>query len=625
MIPHGEIPEFRQRYRYLVALVGVSFAILVGRLWQLQIIDGDHYRRQTEDNFVQETRIPTVRGLILDRKGRSLVANRPSYDVYVTPRFATEASLDRLIQELSLNPDAAELLKRRVLQVRGVARFNPRLAVRDISRDQLARIETNRTALAGVSVEAVAHRSYAHGNLAAHVVGYMNEVSPPELKKDRGKTYRPGDLVGRFGVERMYENHLRGVPGRERIVVDAKGIRKGSDVAVDLLKGERRVEPQPGHNIVLTIDVELQRLVERALNQFPAGAAVVLEAQTGRVLASASRPAFEPNLLTGRLTPEEGRRLINDPHRPLIDKVVQENYFPGSTYKVIPAIAGVEEKLITWDDTVLCKGWHSFGRRSFRCAHVHKKVDLHEAIARSCNVYFYTLAEQVGMDALARYARLFGLGAATGLGLNDEVAGHIPSKAWYAAQKIPFRLGFTLNAGIGQGNTKVTPIQIATLYAAIANGGTLYLPQIVERIEDGKGLVVQSFAPRVRRVVPVAAATLSRVRAALRGVVEDPEGTARESRLEEVAVAGKTGTAQVTRRSNQGKTIWLADHSWFAAFAPAEKPEIALAVLIEHGGKAAKVAAPVAMEIIRGYFKYVAPRGAARGPQASLPAPESAP
>jgi penicillin-binding protein 2 len=304
----------------------------------------------------------------------------------------------------------------------------------------------------------------------------------------------------------------------------------------------------------------------------------------------------------------------------MLDKVYREHYFPGSTYKVVSAIAALEEDLIDREEKIKCVGWHRFGRRNFRCSHAHGKVAMHGAIVGSCNVYFYTLAEQVGMNLIARYAHMFGLGAPTGIGLNGEVSGFVPTKAWYKRRGQPFRIGFTLNAALGQGNTKATPVQIASLYATIANGGRLYLPQIVERIETAEGEEVLRFRPRLRRRLPVSGETLAFIRRALAGVVSEPEGTANESRLEDIRVAGKTGTAQVGRQVKRDKMIWLGDHAWFAAYAPADAPEIALAVLIEHGGRAARVAVPVAMEIIEGYFKYVRAeppqaRASARGTQ----------
>ncbi len=604
---NGEIPEFRQRYRYLVVVVLLTFSIIIGRLWQLQVMDGEEYQEQSEDNFVQQLRIASVRGLVLDRKRRPMAVNRPTYNVYVTPRFASEESVERLILELALPPQQGESLASKALWAKENRNraFQQILAKRDISRDQLAKLETHR--LDGVSIQARAQRSYGHGNLAAHMMGYMNEVTAEELKKARFAEYRPGDMTGRSGVERMFEDQLRGVPGNERIVVDARGRRKRGPEVEELLGKERRVEPSPGHNLVLTVDIEVQRLVERALRRYSSAAAVVLEVDTGRILASASKPAYDPNLLTSRLNPRDARRLFTDPLRPLLDRVNREHYFPGSTYKVVTATAALEEGKVTPDEKLYCKGYHRLGKRNFRCSHSHLKVDLYESIVGSCNVYYYTMAERVGMDTIARYARMYGLGAPTGLGLNGEVGGFIPTKAWYKRRKQPFRVGFTLNAGIGQGNVKTTPLQIVSLYAAIANGGTLYLPQVVERIETSTGELVEQFTPRARRRVKVKPETLALIRRGLEGVVSHEDGTGYGVRLEEIKVAGKTGTAQVSRRIKKGETIWLGDHSWFAAYAPVEQPLIAVAVIIEHGGRAAKVAAPVAMEIIKGYFRYVEP------------------
>ena len=602
---NGEIPEFRQRYGYLVAVVLLTFSIIIGRLWQLQVMDGEEYKDQSENNFVQNLRIASVRGLVQDRKRRPMGVNRPTYNVYLTPRFTNEESVERLILELSLQPQQAETISAKVRKAKGRQRYQQILVKRDISRDQLARLETHR--LDGVSIQARAQRSYGHGNLAAHMMGYMNEVTGEELKMVRFAEYQPGEMTGRAGVERMFEDQLRGVPGSERIVVDARGRRKRGPEVEELLGKDRRVDPTPGHNLVLTIDIEVQRLVERALRRYSSGAAVVMEVDTGRILASASKPAYDPNLLTSRLNPKDARRLLTDPLRPLLDRVTREHYFPGSTYKVVTATAALEEGKTTPTEKLKCKGWHRLGKRNFRCSHAHLSVQLYESIVGSCNVYYYTMAERVGMDTLARYARMYGLGAPTGLGLNGEVGGFIPTKAWYARRKQPFRVGFTLNAGIGQGNVKTTPIQMVSMYAAIANGGTLYLPQVVERIETSSGKLVAQFTPRVRRKVKVKPETLALIRHALEGVVSHEDGTAHSSRLEHIQVAGKTGTAQVGRRAKKGLSLWLGDHSWFAAYAPVDKPRIAVAVIIEHGGRAAKVAAPVAMEIIKGYFRYVEP------------------
>jgi penicillin-binding protein 2 len=602
---HGEIPEFRRRYRYLVVVVITAVLILIGRFWQLQIVDGDHYRKQAK-HYLRQLALPPVRGLISDRRGQVLARNRPAFDVYLIPKYFDGSIVERLVRELSLKPREAVELQRRLdhLQRRGIKK--PWRILVDVSRDHVAHLEMHKAQIPGINVVLSSQRHYLQGNLAAHVLGYMNQIAPAELARDGKENYQPSDYVGRTGVERKFEALLRGRSGFEPIVVDYRGHRQKGELAQSLLAGRSRQEPRAGYNVVLTVDIELQRIVERALSRHPAGAAVVVEVETGRILASASHPAFDPNIWTGRLSASEARRSIDDPHRPLIDKVYQEHYFPGSIYKVVSAVAAVESRTRKWEQELKCKGWYHFGRRTFRCAHAHGKVNLHEAIVGSCNVFFFQLAEEVGMDAIAKYARLFGLGATTGIGLNGEVSGFIPTKAWYQNRKQPFRVGYTLNAAIGQGNTKTTPIQIAMLYAAIANGGTLYLPQILERVETLQGRAIRRFEKRVRRKLDISPRTLARLRDALEGVVNDRDGTAHDARIDGLSVAGKTGTAQVSRRAKD-KTVWQQDHAWFAAYAPAKAPQIAVVVLIEHGGRAAKVAAPVAMKIISGYFKQLGP------------------
>ncbi|MBK8481407.1 MAG: penicillin-binding protein 2 [Proteobacteria bacterium] len=600
------IPELQRRYAYLVVFVLLVFGVLIGRLWQLQVARGAAFRAAAADNYLQERTIAAARGAIFDRSRRLLVGVRPSFDVYAAPRFVDDRALERFVRALGIDPERARVVRRRVAAARATRRNQRLLLLRDIDRDQLAQLEMLKTDVPAFDAVAVAQRHYLHGAVAAHLLGYMSEVTADDLARDTRGRYHAGQLVGRYGVERLFEDQLRGLTGVERVIVDAHGRRRHEPWAGALLGGQpQRVAPQAGNTLVLTIDLELQRRVERALRRYASGAAVVLEVETGRVLATASHPAFDANVLTGRLTPRQARELLDDPRRPLLDKVFRENYFPGSIFKVVTATAAVEDHLATWDEHITCKGVHSFGRRSFRCSHTHGKVDLHRALAESCNVYFYLLAERVGLDRLANYARLFGLGATTGVGLNGEVGGLIPTKAWYAERGRPFRLGFTLNAAIGQGSVKVTPIQVAALYAALANGGRLYAPQIVERIETPTGEVLQPFIPRLRRAINLRPETLQRLRAALVAVVADPKGTGHDARLEGLSVAGKTGTAQVIRRGFATAHA-LEDHSWFAAYAPVERPQIAVAVLIEHGGQAAKVAAPVAMEIVRSYFSKAA-------------------
>jgi penicillin-binding protein 2 len=373
----------------------------------------------------------------------------------------------------------------------------------------------------------------------------------------------------------------------------------------------------PGRDLVLTLDMELMRAIERAFRQrsYPSGAAVVVDVHTGRVLALYSRPSIDPNIMSTGLSPQLAREIDENPYRPRIDKAIYEDYFPGSTFKPFTALAGLGAGLIDPRERLTCFGRIVYGRRTFRCAHghVHGPVDLHDALMQSCNVYFFQQALTITMDRIAQMAFDFGLGRRTGIGINQEAAGFIPTRAWYA-QRFPgqFRYGFTLNTAIGQGSTRVSVLQLALAYAALANGGTLFVPQLVERVQSPDGTTLQVFPPAVRRHVSVAPQHLEIVTRALRDVLADVRGTAHSSDIPEVEIAGKTGTAQVSRLARHGedpRRAWFQarDHAWFAAFAPARAPEIAVVVFVEHGGSGGAEAAPVAAQIIREYFMRIRP------------------
>ncbi len=603
-------PQGGLRFKVVAALVILSFLLLGARLWYLQVLRGDHYYRKSADNFVKEVVLPATRGQILDQKRRVLVDNRPSYNVYVTPRFLTDEAVAELQRLLKLDADQVASLRAKVEAKKGKDRFRQILVFEDVSRNDMAAIESHRTQLPGVAVDAQPHRYYPHGRLLAHVLGYMNEIGADELARLRDQGYHLQDYVGRAGVERQWEPFLRGKDGLERIFVDAKGYTK-SDVDEEeiasfaqLYGGPRRVDPEPGDNVVLTIDLDLQKAVEQALAKHRSAAAAVVEVDSGRVLALASHPSFDPNVLTGRLTRAEDERLQKDPFRPLIDKAVRENYYPGSTFKIVPALAALEDKQVTPEEKMVCHAAYRLPGHTFHCMEEHGSINLHQAMSESCDIFFYHLGERVGLDRMARLAGDLGFGAPTGIGLAGEVPGFIPTQEWYKQQG-GFRIGYALNTAIGQGSTKVTVLQLALAYAAIAGDGDLYVPLLVERVEKPTGEAVQTFAPRIRHKLAVAPDNLARVRRSLCAVVNEPKGTAFAARDPSLPdVCGKTGTAQVRKVRHGEATGWDTgnDHAWFASFAPAERPKIAVVVLVEHGGIGGHVAAPTAMEIYRAYF-----------------------
>ena len=598
-------------YRIIAAVVIVAFLALGARLWYLQVLRGDHYYRKSADNFVKEVSLPATRGRILDRDGRVLVDNRPSYNVYLTPRFLTDEALAALARHLHLDAEQTQALSAKVAAKKGLERFRQLLAFEDVTRDQMAVLESHKQELPGVAVDAQPHRDYPHGKLAAHLLGYMNQIGADELQRMHEQGYRLGDYLGRSGIERQWEPYLRGKDGFERIFVDAKGHTKG-DVDSDeiatfaqMYGGPRRQDPQPGDDVVLTIDLDLQRVVEKALSRHRSAAAAVVEVKTGRVLALASWPEFDPNVLTGHLSRAEDERLQKDPYRPLTDKAVRENFFPGSTFKIFPALAALDDKQITPDEKMICHGAYRMPGHTFHCMEVHGPIDLHRSIVESCDVYFYHLGERIGLDRMAQVARDFGLGSPTGIGLAGEAPGFIADMDYYKREG-GFKIGYALNTAIGQGSTKVTVLQLAYAYAAIADEGRLYVPTLVDRIVAPSGQVVQSFAPRLRRQAAVSRENLERVKSALCGVVNEPKGTVFASRDPglEVEVCGKTGTAQMQKNRHGESAGWDLgnSHAWFASYAPAKDPEIAVVVLVEHGGIGGHVAAPTAFAIYQAYF-----------------------
>ncbi len=608
----AELPEIRRRSRYFALVAMIAFLTIAGRLFYLQVIQGDTFFRVTSDSIVHTDLLPAVRGQIRDRKGKVLATVRPSYNVYVTPRLLTAEGFARLRALLGMNGDESIDVWERV-QNGGAdaAGGRPVLLAEDISREAMAAIETG-VDLPGVKITSGPRRSYPMGALGAHVVGYMNEISADELRAKKDEGYRAGDLIGRTGIERQWDGYLRGRSGFQKIVVDRRGMPK-TDIH-DVIEGPAVQPAVAGNNVVLTIDADLQRFAERALRNASAAGVVALDVNSGRILAMASKPSFDPNEMSGHLTLEAEQRLLADRYHPLHDKTLAETYYPGSTFKPVSAISALEDRLITPDDKTKCHGSFEIARRRFKCTKTHGVVSLYDAIVQSCNVYFYELGARPGMmDRLAKFGADLGLGAPTGLGLNGEDGGFLPTEEWYREQKRQnpkaegFQIGQSLNAVIGQGSTRVTLLQMALMYAAIANGGKLWLPQIVERVESPDGQTLEEFAPRVRREISVAPETLAIVRQALVGVVNESKGTAYKNRSKEIEVAGKTGTAQVHGRHTELGGYEAGDHAWFVGFAPAGRPRIAVAVLVEHGGHGGDVAAPVAMEIIDKYFETIAP------------------
>jgi len=630
-VQRSDVGEFRRRYRWMVLAVLACFLVLVGRLVQLQLIEGDVHRAQARRNIVREGYLATTRGVIRDSLGRVLAANRPAYNVYVTPGRLDMEKAWPLLVKLTRLDDAEranlepKILERRKLDARDRRRLQQILVKVDIDRDAVAYLETHERELDGIEVAPSPVRYYPFGQLGAHLVGTMREVSREELGGPSERGYRSGDRTGAIGIERRWESYLRGQRGMRKTVRGAGRRLAPAALEAKYLEEPRRVEPIPGRDVSLTVDIELVEAMERAMRGQLAGAAVVADVRTGRLLGALSKPSFDPNVVSGgqgsKAVSDAFQRLYADPLKPTLDKTISAAYPPGSTYKPFSALAGLADGLIDPHAQVDCRGGYEYGKRYFRCTGVHRRVNLHEAIVQSCNTYFYDLGSRISIDRLASIGLDFGFGVTTGIGVNPEARGRMPTRGWYTRRyKEAFRGGFTVLSAIGQGATTVTVLQLALAYAALANGGTVYQPQVVRSIETSDGTVVQEFPPRVRRLVDVKPEHLGMVKTALRGVVDDRHGTAYAERIEGVDVAGKTGTAQVSHVTPRGvdpDRVWYfnRDHAWFAGYAPAASPEIAIVVLIEHGGGGGKNAVPVAMRVIRDWQKLKETRLGSRGPK----------
>lgn len=620
LVQRSDVGEFRRRYRWMVLVCLALFMTLFGRLVVLQVIQGDVHRGQSRRNIVREIKLATRRGVIRDAEGRVLAANRPSYNVYVVPsqlQIDFDRTWPRVVQLLGAEPAAAAAMKQKIVDASKDERRKDQqvLLSVDVDRDVVAMLETHETELKGVEVVPVPVRNYPNGEVAAHLLGYMREVDPEDLTELESRGYRPGDRLGAVGIERRWESYLRGKRGSRKTIRAMRRMAHREELEAKYLDEPRLVSPVPGRDISLTIDVELQRAIDRAMRGQLAGAVVVIDVRTGRLLAATSKPSYDPSVLSGgsgiEATREAFRRLYSDPLKPMLDKTISAAYPPGSTFKPFTALAALEEGVIDTATEVDCRGGYEYGKRFFRCTGVHRRVRLHDAIVQSCNSYFYAIGahERMQIDRLAKVGLAFGMGNKTGIGTNPEARGRMPTRSWYVRRyKGAFRGGFTLLSAIGQGAATVTVLQLGLAYATLANGGTLYQPQVVRSIETSDGTVVQEFPPRVKRVVQIDPGHLAMIRSGLRGVVAERDGTAHAETVIGADMAGKTGTAQVTHVTPRGVDpgkVWYfnRDHAWFAGYAPANSPEIAIVVLVEHGGGGGKNAVPIASRVVRDWLK----------------------
>lgn len=589
---------------YILVFNVLLFFLLILRLWYLQIIQGEDLRSLAENNRIRVKSIANYRGNILDGSGDVIVSLRPSFNLYLTKEDAKELKneLDFLRKSVDLG-ESPDLDKIKIHPA-----HKELLLKRDLNRKEVAFIEENGVDLSGFSIKVEPMRDYKYQELAAQIVGYLGEIRRGQLESFKDGPYRLGDFIGQYGLESRFENFLKGEKGVKSVEVDAAGRE---------LKILKKDNPVPGNNIVLTIDKDLQLLVEKEM-EGKQGSVVVLDPQNGNILAIVSKPSFDPNIFAKGVAPSYWKQLIQDESHPLENRAIKGLYPPGSTYKVVMAAAGLEKGVITEDTTYFCPGYFQLGTRNYRCWKKggHGLVSIHRAIVQSCDVFFYQVGYHLGIDAIAQYAMGFGLGAPTGFDPENEKSGLVPTQAWkLRAKKEQWHPGETISASIGQGYNIVTPLQLANLIAAVGNGGTLYKPNIIKSIQKPNGEIIQETKPEIIGRLPVSRETLRIIREGLLGVTTEQGGTAWRSRVPGVDMAGKTGTAQVVRMkegwdedSQEEIPYKYRDHALFIAFAPYEKPLLAMSIIVEHGGHGGSTSAPIAQKIVQslpqlGYFK----------------------
>ena len=594
---------WQRRERTLSILVVGIFALVLLRLFTLQVLQGSKYRELSEENRIRVEVLTAPRGEIRDRKGRLLADCVPSFTVTLDPfdKVYTRdpARLDSTLQALApiLGVDAASL-RDKIRKERKVS-FLPIRLRRNVEKRSVAFVSEHLDRLPGVQVESEPLRRYPLGLMASHLLGYVGEISDKELLDPVYSNYLSGDLIGRMGIERGYEKLLRGVDGKRFVEVNALG-RKG-----EFLGEKHPILPTRGTDLTLTIDLDVQRAAEEAFEPGARGAVVALDPRNGDVLALASKPNYDPNEFSMGITQERWSELSSGGNYPLFNRAIQAAYPPGSTIKPFTALAGLENGVMTPGTyfTQSCTGEFRFGTRLFGCwkHEGHGSLSMHNAIVRSCDVYFYQLGIRIGLERLSAFMSKLTLSDKTGIDLPQERRGLYPDPAWYDKRFGAGRWsrGIILNLAIGQGEVILTPVKLAQIAAFIANGGTLWKPHLIRSV--GSAAAAAS-GDSIGQYVALDARSLAAVRSAMASVVSDPQGTGGQARLDSISVAGKTGTAQ----NPHGK-----DHALFICFAPVDAPRIAVAVLVENAGHGSTAAAPIARKVLQSFFHPAPPESAA--------------
>lgn len=560
--------------------------VFVLRLWQLQILRGEYYYNLSLKNRVSVVKLPAPRGIIYDRRGRALVDNEPYFVVSLLPKPPGRGiNLTELSELLGISPDE---LSERIIRQRPYT-LEPIVLKKGLTFKEVAEIEARRSDFPGLIIQTEIIRSYPYGNTASHLIGYISHPHEEEVKSGRFSDLPRKSYIGRWGAEALFDEDLKGVPGVRYIEVDALGRQ---------IHPLQEFPPQQGNDIHLSVDIETQIVAENAFGK-RSGALLALNPGTGEIISLVSLPSFDPNIFVRGISEEQWKEIINNPGHPFLNRVFQSRYPPGSVFKIITALAGLEEGVINEDTSFYCSGKIEVGIWTFRCwkNEGHGHTNITKGLVESCDVFFYETGKLLGIDRIAKYAKALGLDRKIGLGLSNEIPGIIPTSAWKRKTKgRPWYLGETFNAAIGQGYVTITPAHAAILISAIANGGSVYRPSLLRLSQPPEPISKISITPE----------HLSIVREALKGVVNDPKGTGWRAKSERFIIAGKTGTAQVVGSSDETIRRGPRDHAWFVAYAPYKEPQIAVSVFVEHGGHGGEAAAPIARDVIENYLEGVA-------------------
>ena len=576
--------------QYIVVLV---LAVLASGMWRLQILGASNYRVLAEANRVRKSPVLAPRGKIFDREGRILVDNYPSVSCYLLREQVRDLQSDLPLISRGLHIPV-EQIQSSLRRYASSPKYERILLKPDITQDEQAFIEAHRNELPELETQDEQRRLYPRDGFAAHLIGYVGEVSEEDLNSSKYNFNEAGDVVGKSGVEQTYDALLRGVDGSRDVIVNSHGKEVGE-------LGQQLAVP--GQDLRLTIDLDLQRVAEQAM-QGKNGAIVAMDPHTGEVLAMVSRPTFDPNQFAVRLTRSYWNQIITDPEHPLMNKAIQAQLAPGSTFKIIMSLAGLEEG-VAQNMHVMCGGGATFYGHFFGCDKRHGMVDIDHAIPWSCDTFYYTLAEKLGIDTIAKYATAVGLSQKTGVDLPDEASGTVPSTAWkLKSQHEKWYAGETISVGIGQGAIEVTPLQLARALSGIASGGVLRRPHLVfpdeftdQQTHDQVSEIQSSYPGSGEKTIPITPENWQIITDDMANVTQSPIGTAAETRLDGIDFAGKTGTAQVVGHDTKlGKGHNTIPNAWFVGMAPRRNPDIVVAVLWEHGNwgnNSSKLAAQV--------------------------------